>query len=164
MKSNHRWQAEVPQEGMGPREAREASVALGQLVREAWARGWQPADLVIIAGRPSMGKTSFAMNMVETAAVSQSRPVLVFSLEMPASQLIMRILSSLGKIDQGRIRTGDLSEDDWPRLPQAPQRLQRPRQVRRNQFVPHHMLRLHGTEHLAARIGPAGRRPPRSSF
>lgn len=85
--------------------------------------GWQPADLVIIAGRPSMGKTSFAMNMVETAAVNQSRPVLVFSLEMPASQLIMRILSSLGKIDQTRIRTGDLAEDDWPRLTQAAQRL-----------------------------------------
>lgn len=85
--------------------------------------GWQPADLVIIAGRPSMGKTSFAMNMVETAAISQPRPVLVFSLEMPASQLIMRMLSSLGKIDQGRIRTGDLTEDDWPRLTQAAQRL-----------------------------------------
>ncbi len=85
--------------------------------------GWQPADLVIIAGRPSMGKTSFAMNMVETAAINQSRPVLVFSLEMPASQLIMRMLSSLGKIDQTRMRSGDLAEDDWPRLTQAAQRL-----------------------------------------
>src|SRR5690606_37057433 len=57
--------------------------------------GWQKADLVIVAGRPSMGKTSFAMNMVEYATLHQARPVLVFSLEMPASQLVIRMLSSL---------------------------------------------------------------------
>jgi replicative DNA helicase len=85
--------------------------------------GWQKADLVIVAGRPSMGKTSFAMNMVEYAALHQDKPVLVFSLEMPASQLMMRMLSSLGKIDQTRMRTGSLSEDDWPRLSSAAQRL-----------------------------------------
>jgi len=70
-----------------------------------------------------MGKTAFAMNMVEYATLHQSRPVLVFSLEMPASQLIMRLLSSIGKIDQTRMRSGNLTEDDWPRLSSAAQRL-----------------------------------------
>lgn len=85
--------------------------------------GWQKADLVIVAGRPSMGKTTFAMNMVEYATLHQRRPVLVFSLEMPASQLIIRMLSSIGKIDQSHIRGGNLTEDDWPRLSNAAQRL-----------------------------------------
>lgn len=85
--------------------------------------GWQNADLVIIAGRPSMGKTAFAMNMVEHAAIHQKRPVLVFSLEMPANQLITRMISSLGKIDQTAMRSGNLSEGDWPRLSNAVQRL-----------------------------------------
>lgn len=85
--------------------------------------GWQKSDLVIVAGRPSMGKTSFAMNMVEHAVLNQERPVLVFSLEMPANQLITRMLSSLGKVDQSAIRTGNLSEDDWPRLANGVQRL-----------------------------------------
>ena len=85
--------------------------------------GWQKSDLVIIAGRPSMGKTAFAMNMVEHATLHQDRPVLVFSLEMPANQLIIRLLSSIGKIDQTRMRSGNLVEDDWPRLSSAAQRL-----------------------------------------
>jgi len=85
--------------------------------------GWQKSDLVIVAGRPSMGKTSFAMNMVEHAALHQDQPVLVFSMEMPANQLIMRMMSSLGKIDQTRMRSGNLSEDDWPRLSSAASRL-----------------------------------------
>jgi len=85
--------------------------------------GWQKADLVIVAGRPSMGKTSFAMNMVEHAMLHQERPVLVFSLEMPASQLVTRMLSSIGRIDQTLIRTGNLSEDDWPRLNNAVMRM-----------------------------------------
>ena len=85
--------------------------------------GWQPSDLVIIAGRPSMGKTSFAMNMAEHAVLHQEKPVLVFSMEMPASQLIMRMMSSLGKIDQTKLRAGNLSEDDWPRLSSAASRL-----------------------------------------
>jgi len=85
--------------------------------------GWQKSDLVIVAGRPSMGKTAFAMNMVEYATLNQDRPVLVFSLEMPANQLIIRLLSSIGKIDQTRMRSGNLTEDDWPRLSSAAQRL-----------------------------------------
>ncbi len=85
--------------------------------------GWQTSDLVIVAGRPSMGKTSFAMNMVEHAALHQNRPVLVFSLEMPANQLIIRLLSSMGKIDQTRMRSGNLTPDDFTRLAGAAARL-----------------------------------------
>ena len=76
--------------------------------------GLQPSDLVIVAGRPSMGKTSFAMNLVENAVLSQDKPILVFSMEMPAEQLVMRMLSSLGRIDQTRIRNGKLEQEDWP--------------------------------------------------
>jgi replicative DNA helicase len=78
--------------------------------------GLQPSDLVIVAGRPSMGKSSFAMNIVEHAVMESPRAVLVFSLEMPAEQLVMRLLSSLGRIDQNRLRTGEMHEDDWPRF------------------------------------------------
>ena len=81
--------------------------------------GMQPADLVIVAGRPSMGKTSFAMNLVENAVGGTDKPILVFSLEMPAEQLVIRMLSSLGRIDQGRVRNGKLEQDDWPKLSKA---------------------------------------------
>ncbi len=77
-------------------------------------RGWQKSDLIIVAARPSMGKTSLMMNFVETAVLADDKPVLVFSLEMPAESLIFRLLSSIGRIDQTKIRTGDLSEEDWP--------------------------------------------------
>ena len=76
--------------------------------------GWQRSDLVIVAGRPSMGKTAFAMNLVENAVLQDEKPVLVFSLEMPAESLIFRMLSSIGRIDQTKLRTGQLSDDDWP--------------------------------------------------
>ena len=78
--------------------------------------GLQQGDLIIIAGRPSMGKTAFAMNIVEDAAIRSELPVVVFSMEMPAEQLTMRMLSSLGRIDQQKVRTGRLGHDDWPRL------------------------------------------------
>jgi replicative DNA helicase len=83
--------------------------------------GLQPSDLIIVAGRPSMGKTSFAMNLVEHALLGDDGEgaVLVFSLEMPSEQLIMRMLSSLGRIDQSRMRTGDMHDDDWPRFTSA---------------------------------------------
>ncbi|WP_110602538.1 replicative DNA helicase [Salinicola lusitanus] len=81
--------------------------------------GLQPSDLVIIAGRPSMGKTTFAMNLVEHAVVSSDKPVIVFSMEMPAESLMLRMLSSLGRIDQTRVRTGQLEDEDWPRLTSA---------------------------------------------
>lgn len=81
--------------------------------------GLQPSDLVIVAGRPSMGKTTLVMNMAEHAAIKGDKPVLVFSMEMPSDSLAMRMMSSLGRIDQHRIRTGKLDEDDWPRVTSA---------------------------------------------
>jgi len=81
--------------------------------------GLQPGELIVIAGRPSMGKTSLAMNIVEYAAIQTKCPVAVFSMEMPCESLLMRLMSSLGQIDQHRIRTGQLEEEDWPRLTSA---------------------------------------------
>ncbi|MFT6624230.1 MAG: replicative DNA helicase [Cycloclasticus sp.] len=78
--------------------------------------GLQPADLIIVAGRPSMGKTSFAMNMAENVAIQSGLPVAVFSMEMPGDSLAMRMMSSLGRIDQHKVRTGQLDDDEWPRM------------------------------------------------
>lgn len=78
--------------------------------------GFQPGDLIIVAARPSMGKTTFAMNLAEHAALNADKPTVIFSLEMPAEQLMNRILASLGRIDQGKIRTGQLDENDWASL------------------------------------------------
>ncbi|WP_281559445.1 replicative DNA helicase [Thalassomonas sp. RHCl1] len=78
--------------------------------------GMQPSDLIIVAARPSMGKTTFAMNLAENAAMMQDKPALIFSLEMPSEQLMMRMLASLGRIDQTKIRTGQLDDEDWARL------------------------------------------------
>jgi replicative DNA helicase len=85
--------------------------------------GWQKSDLIIVAGRPSMGKTAFAMNLVENAVLNSDKPVLVFSLEMPSESLVFRMLSSMGKIDQTKIRTGQLGESDWPGFNSAVGRL-----------------------------------------
>src|SRR5699024_5149482 len=81
--------------------------------------GLQPGDLVIVAGRPSMGKTSFSMNIGEHVAIEQGLPVAVFSMEMGAVQLAMRMVGSVGMLDQHRMRTGKLNQDDWPRLTHA---------------------------------------------
>jgi replicative DNA helicase len=81
--------------------------------------GLQPADLIIVAGRPSMGKTTFAMNVAENVAIQSKVPVAVFSMEMPGESLAMRMMSSLGRIDQHRVRTGKLEDDEWPRLTSA---------------------------------------------
>jgi len=78
--------------------------------------GLQPADLIIVAGRPSMGKTTFAMNIAEHAAISEDKPVLIFSMEMPADALLMRSMSSLGRVDQSRIRSGQMEDQDWAQL------------------------------------------------
>ncbi|MBF6742549.1 replicative DNA helicase, partial [Acinetobacter baumannii] len=67
--------------------------------------GLQPSDMVVVAGRPYMGKTTFAMNLCENVAIKANKPVLVFSMEMPADSLVMRMLSSLGRINQGAIRS-----------------------------------------------------------
>ena len=78
--------------------------------------GFQPGDLIIVAARPSMGKTTFAMNIAEHAALNAKKPTVIFSLEMPADQIMNRMLASLGRIDQGHIRTGQLDENDWASL------------------------------------------------
>ncbi|MBT8119020.1 MAG: replicative DNA helicase [Gammaproteobacteria bacterium] len=81
--------------------------------------GLQEADLVIVAGRPSMGKTTFAMNIAENAAIGDKIPVAVFSMEMPGDALAMRMISSLGRVDQHHIRTGNLTDEDWARITSA---------------------------------------------
>ncbi len=83
--------------------------------------GWQPGDLVIIAGRPSMGKTAFALNLVEyaTGQADNPAPAAIFSLEMSKEQLVQRMLCSLARVDAGRLRTGHLGESDWPKLTMA---------------------------------------------
>ncbi|GAB4265281.1 MAG: replicative DNA helicase [Methylomicrobium sp.] len=81
--------------------------------------GLQPSDLIIVAGRPSMGKTTIAMNMAENIAIKGDKPVAVFSMEMPGDALAMRMMSSLGRIDQHKVRTGKLDDDEWPRLTSA---------------------------------------------
>ena len=78
--------------------------------------GLQGSDLIIVAARPSMGKTTFAMNLCENAAMKQDKPVLIFSLEMPGEQLMMRMLASLSRVDQTKIRTGQLDDEDWARI------------------------------------------------
>lgn len=94
-------------------------VATGFYEVDMMTSGLQPSDLIIIAGRPSMGKTAFAVNVAQHAAVKESLPVAIFSMEMPSEQLAMRMLSSLGKIDQHKVRTGKLGDQDWPRLTHA---------------------------------------------
>jgi len=81
--------------------------------------GLHAGELIIVAGRPSMGKTTFAMNIAENAAIGHKTPVAVFSMEMPGEQLAMRMISSLGRIDQHHIRTGQLTDEDWPRITSA---------------------------------------------
>lgn len=94
-------------------------LATGLSELDEMTSGLQPSDLVIVAGRPSMGKTTLVMNMAEHAAIKGQKPVLVFSMEMPSDSLAMRMMSSLGRIDQHRIRTGKLNDDDWPRVTSA---------------------------------------------
>ncbi|NKB47086.1 MAG: replicative DNA helicase [Legionellales bacterium] len=81
--------------------------------------GLQESDLVIVAGRPSMGKTAFAVNIAEYATIKKQQPILIFSMEMPGDALAMRLISSLGRIDQQNLRTGKLSDQDWPRITSA---------------------------------------------
>ena len=85
--------------------------------------GMQATDLIIVAARPSMGKTTFAMNLVENAIMAQDKPALVFSMEMPSESIVMRMLSSLGRINQTKVRNGQLDEEDWPKLTTAAAKL-----------------------------------------
>lgn len=100
-------------------DAELAGTSTGFADFDGMTSGLHKGDLVIVAGRPSMGKTAFAMNLAENVAIRGKAPVLVFSMEMPGEQLAMRMMSSLGRIDQNTVRTGKLSDDDWPRLSSA---------------------------------------------
>ena len=85
--------------------------------------GFQAGDMVVLAARPSMGKTALAINIAEHVALHEGLPVAVFSMEMGASQLAVRIVGSIGRIDQTHLRTGKLTDDEWPRLADAIDRL-----------------------------------------
>ena len=98
-----------PQDGV-------TGVSTGYADLDKMTAGMQPSDLIIVAARPSMGKTTFAMNLAEHAAMTQDKPVLIYSLEMPSEQIMMRMLASLGRINQTKVRTGQLDDDDWARL------------------------------------------------
>ncbi len=94
-------------------------VPTGYIDIDRMTAGLQPSDLIIVAARPSMGKTSFAMNIAQNAALVEKTGVAVFSLEMSKEQLVMRLLSSAGRIDSQRIRTGKLQKEDWAKLTRA---------------------------------------------
>ncbi|MFC4727588.1 replicative DNA helicase [Coralloluteibacterium thermophilus] len=81
--------------------------------------GLQPSDLIILAARPAMGKTTFALNMAEYAAMKSKKTAVVFSMEMSASQLAFRLISSMGRVNAGRLRTGQLEDEDWSRVNSA---------------------------------------------
>lgn len=91
-------------------------ISSGYLDLDKKTAGLQKSDLIIIAARPSMGKTTFAMNICENIAISEDKPVLIFSLEMPGEQIMIRMLSSLSRVNQTRIRTGQLNDEDWARI------------------------------------------------
>jgi replicative DNA helicase len=85
--------------------------------------GFQDGDLIVLAARPSMGKTALAINIAEHAALNEGRHVAVFSMEMGAPQLTIRMVGSIGRIDQTNLRTGRLTDDEWPRLTEAVEKL-----------------------------------------
>jgi replicative DNA helicase len=98
-------------------------VPTGFIDLDRMTSGLQPGDLVIVAGRPSMGKTAFSLNIGENVAIEAGLPVAVFSMEMGGAQLAMRMLGSVGQLDQHRLRTGRLNDEDWPRLTHAIQKM-----------------------------------------
>jgi len=127
--------AEGRQRGGGPEILKDIAPAVIDMIRERAANpgsvtgiptgferldkmtsGLNKGDLVIVAGRPSMGKTTFAMNIAENAMIKTGKPVLVFSMEMPKDQIVTRMLSSLGRINQTNLRTGQLEPEDWDRI------------------------------------------------
>ena len=98
-------------------------VPTGFIDLDRMTSGLQPGDLVIVAGRPSMGKTAFSLNISENVAIDSGLPVAVFSMEMGGAQLAMRMLGSVGRLDQSRLRIGKLNDEDWPRLTHAIQKM-----------------------------------------
>jgi replicative DNA helicase len=98
-------------------------VRTGYFDLDRMTAGFQPGDLIVLAARPSMGKTALALNIAEHVAVTEELPVVVFSMEMGASQLALRLVGSLGRIDQSHLRTGKLADDEWGRLSEAVEKL-----------------------------------------
>jgi replicative DNA helicase len=98
-------------------------VPTGYIDLDEKTAGLQAGDLIIVAGRPSMGKTAFALNMAEHVAVDNNLPVAIFSMEMGASQLAMRMLGSIARVDQHKMRTGRLTDEEWGRITAAMERL-----------------------------------------
>jgi replicative DNA helicase len=98
-------------------------VPTGFIDLDRMTSGLQGGDLVIVAGRPSMGKTAFSVNIGENVAIEAGLPVAIFSMEMGGTQLAMRMLGSVGQLDQHRLRTGRLNDEDWPRLTHAIQKM-----------------------------------------
>jgi replicative DNA helicase len=94
-------------------------LATGFADLDEYTAGLQPSDLIIIAARPSMGKTALAVNIAEHAALKTRKAVAIFSMEMSSSQLAFRLISSLGRINQQHLRTGDIQEEEWPRVTSA---------------------------------------------
>jgi replicative DNA helicase len=98
-------------------------VPTGFIDLDRMTAGLQAGDLIVLAARPSMGKTAFAINIAEHVALNEGLPVAVFSMEMGASQLAVRIVGSIGRINQSHLRTGKLTDEEWPRLTEAIERL-----------------------------------------
>jgi replicative DNA helicase len=94
-------------------------VATGFKKLDEMTSGLQPGDLIIVAGRPSMGKTALAVNIAENAALGSNKSAAIFSMEMSAESLTLRMISSLGRINQSNLRSGRLEEQDWPRIDSA---------------------------------------------
>ncbi|SNB75613.1 replicative DNA helicase [Kingella negevensis] len=94
-------------------------VSTGFIDLDKMTSGLQAGDLIIVAGRPSMGKTAFSINIVENIAINDKLPVAVFSMEMGAAQLVMRMLSSVGRLDQSVLKNGNLQDEHWERLNEA---------------------------------------------
>jgi len=110
-------------ERMFDRKTQITGVPTGFSELDKMTAGLQPSELIVIAGRPSMGKTSFALNIARNAAIEEQIPVGIFSLEMSKEQVVQRMLSSEAEVDSNRIRTGYLRETDWPKLTNAAGRL-----------------------------------------
>ena len=91
-------------------------IATGFADLDRMTSGLQPGDLIVVAGRPSMGKTALALNFIEHVALVEKMPAAIFSMEMSGTQLVMRMLGSLGRLDQHKMRTGTLNDDDWQKL------------------------------------------------
>lgn len=98
-------------------------VPTGFIDLDRMTSGLQAGDMVVLAARPSMGKTALAVNIAEHVALNEGLPVAIFSMEMGAAQLAVRIVGSIGRIDQGHLRTGKLTDEEWPRLTEAIERL-----------------------------------------